>query len=328
MTVGRGLETELRSRLRGISVRSVSLRDYGIVFSVVLLCVILSLASPVFLTPTNILNILDQNTPVAIIAIAGTFVIIGGSFDLSVGAIFALSGAIAAIVANSYGTVPGLAAGMVTGCLIGIVNGLLVTVGRIHSFIATIATQTVVYGLAQVITGGYLITVSDPSFAVLGNASLAGIHDTVWVFLAVAVAGWFLLVRTSYGRYVFAIGGNQEAARFSGIRVNLLRATTFAMSGLASGLAGVLVASRISQGEPGSGTDLTLTAIASIVIGGTSIMGGEGAVWRTLLGVLLLALIGNGFNLLNFSTTYQQMAQGLIIIGAVSVDAWSGRSRR
>lgn len=308
--------------------RSVAgaLRDYGIVVFFLALFTALSLLSNVFFSKTNFLNILDQTAPAGIIACAMTLVIIGGGFDLSVGAIFALGGVVAAQTAPHIGIWESMIVGSLFGCGLGIVNGLLITVGRINSFIATLASSFMFYGLGQVMTNGFLVSVPDPSFAALGNNSFAGIDYSIWLFAAVALCSTIILSRSTLGRYIFAVGGNAEAAKLTGIRVNVVRVTTFALSGLAAGIAGVLVASRISQGQADSGADLTLTTIAAVVIGGTSILGGEGAVWRSVLGVLLLALIGNGFNLLNINPVYQQIVEGAIIVLAVAFDSWSRRA--
>jgi ribose transport system permease protein len=315
----RGLLTVSRAVATG-------LRDYGIVVFFLGLFTALSLLSNVFFSKTNFLNILDQTAPAAIIACAMTLVIIGGGFDLSVGAIFALGGVVAAQTAPHIGVWEGMVVGSLFGLGLGIVNGLLITIGRINSFIATLASSFMFYGLGQVMTNGFLVTVTKPSFQGLGNNGFAGIKYSIWLFAAVALCAALILTRSVLGRYIFAVGGNAEAARLAGIRVNVIRVTTFALSGLAAGIAGVLVASRISQGEADSGSDLTLTTIAAVVIGGTSILGGEGAVWRSVLGVLLLALIGNGFNLLNVNPVYQQIVEGGIIVLAVAFDAWSRRS--
>ena len=315
----RGLLTASRAVATG-------LRDYGIVVFFLGLFAALSLLSNVFFSKTNFLNILDQTAPAAIIACAMTLVIIGGGFDLSVGAVFALGGVVAAQTAPHIGVWEGMVVGSLFGLGLGIVNGLLITVGRINSFIATLASSFMFYGLGQVMTNGFLVTVTKPSFADLGNNGFAGVKYSIWLFAAVAVCAAVILSRSTLGRYIFAVGGNAEAARLAGIRVNAIRVTTFALSGLAAGIAGVLVASRISQGEADTGTDLTLTTIAAVVIGGTSILGGEGAVWRSVLGVLLLALIGNGFNLLNVNPVYQQIVEGGIIVLAVAFDSWSRRS--
>jgi ribose transport system permease protein len=164
-------------------------------------------------------------------------------------------------------------------------------------------------------------------FTVLGRSDFETIKYSVWTLLAFTLLCGYLLSRTTYGRRVYASGGNPEAARLSGVRVNLVKASTFALSGTAAGIAGVIVASRVATGQADSGgLGIALDAVAGIVIGGTSILGGAGAIWRTVLGVLLLAMIGNGFNLLNVNSTYQRIFQGAIILFAVGVDAWSRRS--
>jgi ribose transport system permease protein len=305
---------------------SSRVRDYGIVVSVLVLFVVLSVESDVFLTKTNLLNILDQFAPAGIIACAQTLVIIGGGFDLSVGAMFALAGVVAAQTAPHVGIWPGLGLGVLMGVGLGLVNAFLITVIRMNAFIATLASSFMFYGLGQVMTGGGLVTVNDPAFQTLGNGAFAGVKYSVWLLLAVILVAGLLLKRATVGRHICAVGGNAEAARLSGIRVNRVRALTFALSGMAAGIAGVLYASRISQGQANSGNDYTLMTIAAVVIGGTSILGGEGAVWKTALGVLLLALIGNGFNLLNINPTYQQIVQGGIIVIAVAIDTLSRRA--
>lgn len=304
------------------------LRDYGIVVSCVGLFLILSLSSDVFLTKTNLLNILDQWSAVGIIACGATLVIIAGGFDLSVGAIFAVAGVVAAKVAGVSSVELAFLSGAVVGLLFGIFNGVLATVGRINPFIATLSTSIMFRGLALVLTGGLLVTVSDDAFTTLGRDTLLGVKWSIWVFAVFAVIASVLLARTTFGRYVYAVGGNAEAARLSGIRVSIIKGATFAISGLSAGIAGVLVASRAATGQADVGVGLELTAIAAVVIGGTSILGGEGAVWRTILGVFLLAMINNGFNLLNVDPTYQQIVQGAIIVTAVAVDAWARRSNR
>jgi ribose transport system permease protein len=306
---------------------AATLRNYGIVVAVVIMFIALSIASPVFFSTANFLNLLDQNAPLGIVTCAATLVIVGGGFDLSVGAIYAFAGVMAAEAALKVGVIPGIAFGLLVGIGLGVLNGLLVTVGRINTFIATLATSIMIVGLGQVVTGGFLVTVSNPGFAVLGNGAFLGVKYSIWLFFLMFLVFSFLLSRTTFGRYVYAVGGNAEAARFSGVRVDLVRILTFALSGLAAALAGVISASRISQGEADVGSDLALSAIASVVIGGTSILGGEGDVWRSMLGVFLLAFIGNGFDLLNVNPIYQQIVKGAIIVVAVTVDAWS-RLRR
>jgi ribose transport system permease protein len=313
----------LRDRLR-----PTALRDYAVVISFFALFIALSLSSDKFLTEQNLLNLLDQSTTVGIIACAGTLVIIAGGFDLSVGAIYALGGVVAAKLALSIGAVEGIVLGVLFGGLLGLANGLLVTVTRINPFIATLASSIVFRGIALAITGGFLISVSSPTFQTVGLDKLLGVRWSIWIFVVFAVLMAVLLHRTTFGRYVYACGGNPEAARLSGIRVGRVQAVTFVISGLAAALAGVLVSARIGTGAADAGFGLELTAVAAIVVGGTSIWGGEGAVWRTLVGVFFLALIQNGFNLLNIDPLYQQMVQGGIILFAAGIDAHARRTRR
>ena len=236
-------------RLHALRTIAAGVRDYGIVVFFLGLFIALSFMSNVFFTKTNILNILDQTAPAGIIACAMTIVIIGGGFDLSVGAIFALGGVVAAQTAPHIGVWEGMIVGALFGLGLGIFNGLLITVGRINSFIATLASSFIFYGLGQVMTSGFLVSETNPTFAVLGNNGFAGVKYSIWLFAAVAICCTLILNRTTLGRYVFAVGGNAEAARLAGIRVNAVRITTFALTGLAAGTAGVLVASLISQGQ-------------------------------------------------------------------------------
>jgi ribose transport system permease protein len=297
-------------------------RDYGIIVTFLALFVALSIASPAFLTTTNLLNIVNQNAAIGIIACGGTLVIIAGGFDLSVAAIYALAGVVAAEVANSVDPVLGLLVGILVGGALGLANGMLVTTARINAFIATLASGYVFRGIAILVTGGFLVSVKDETFGTIGQYYLFEVHIPSWIFLAVVLALSFVLGRTVFGRHVFAVGGNDQAARLSGVRVKAVRNATFVISGLCAGLAGVIAASQDLTGQAEAGVGFELTAIAAIVIGGTSIAGGQGAIWRSVLGVMLIALINNGFNLLNVDAFYQAVAQGLIILIAVGVDVW------
>jgi ribose transport system permease protein len=306
--------------------RQASVRDYGIVVGFLALFIALSVGSDVFLTSRNWLNLLDQSAAVGIIACGATLVIIGGGFDLSVGATFAVAGVAAALVANKLGNpAVGIVAGIMVGALCGLLNALLITLGRVNAFVATLASSIMFRGLGLLLTSGMIVTVGDVGFQTLGQTELLGAKYSVWLLAAFIVFTWLLLSRTAFGRYLYAVGGNPEAARLSGLRVDVIRGTTFVISGISAGLAGVIVASRVAGAQADAGIGLELSAIAAAVIGGTSILGGEGAIWRTVLGVLLLAMITNGSNLLNIDPTYQQILQGAIIVVAVSGDAWSRR---
>lgn len=287
----------------------------------------LSFASSAFLKPQNIINILNQNAPLAIVATAGTLIIISGGFDLSTGAIFAIANCVAAWIAVTINPLLGLVAAPIAGAGLGLVNGLIITRFRIHSFLATLATSLMYQSLALFITGGFLITVSETTgFTVLGRGQIGPIYVAIFALAAFAAVMLVLLNRTTFGRYIFAVGGNEEAALLSGVRVNRIKMGAFALSGLAAGLAGTIEVSRIASAVPTAGSEITLQAIAAIILGGTSIYGGAGAIWRTLVGVYLLALIANGFNILNANPFFIDLTTGIIIVAAVALSA-SRRTR-
>jgi ribose transport system permease protein len=300
-------------------------REYVIVWCVLVLGITLSISSDVFLTSTNLLNVLEQVAPVGIIACALTFVLISGEFDLSAGAIYALTGVIAAKLAPDLGSWPALGVGVLAATGLGLMNGLLVAYARINSFVCTLATSLMIAGLGLVITKGFLLAVPDAAFATLGTEELLGVKYSVYLFAAVALVCGFVLWRTKFGRWLFAVGGNSEAARLSGIDVRAVKAAAFVAAGFAAGIAGALVASRTAQGQADDGLEIVLFAFAAVVVGGTSVLGGRGAIWRTVCGVLLLALITNGFNLLGVEPIYQQIVQGAIILLAVAADSLSRR---
>lgn len=316
------MSAEAAGRLGSVqeSLQRFQIREYGIVFVFLALFITLSISSDRFFQKQNFFNILDQWSAIGLLACAATICIISGVFDLSAGAMVSVSAVVACKVA--VGTTPwvGILAGVATGLGLGISNGLIVHFTRINSFIGTLATGIVFGGLAIIITGGNIVTVTDAQFGVLGQNDWLGLKFTGWTFIVFAVVSGIVLARSRFGRYVYAVGGNPESARLSGIRVGLIRGSCFALSGLAAGIAGVLLASRTASAQADLGRGMELTAISAAILGGTSIFGGEGAVWRAVLGVLLLAMIGNGFNLLGINTTYQAIVQGALILVAVAAD--------
>jgi ribose transport system permease protein len=304
-------------------------RAAAIVIPFVILFVLLAIASPPFLTSTNLLNILDQQASVLIIAAAGTLVLVCGGIDLSVGAVAALAAVVAATVALEAGAAVGIFAGVAVGLIAGLANGVIVTFFRINSLIATLAMSFLIAGLAALVTGGSLIVLFEvDGFDALARTDILGVRSSTWIMIVAVVLIGLLLARTVAGRYMYAVGGNAEAASLAGVPVRAVRLATFVISGGAAGLGGVLIASRTLSAQATPGTELTFTVLAGIVVGGTSIAGGEGAVWRTVVGVLFIALIGNGFNLLGLDPLYRQIALGLIILLAVGVDAWLRYGRR
>tara|TARA_B100000470_G_scaffold199728_1_gene170944 strand:- start:327 stop:1190 length:864 start_codon:yes stop_codon:yes gene_type:complete len=283
--------------------------------------IILTLSSEAFLTPRNLLNILNQNTPLAIIASALTLVIIVGGFDLSTAAIFAVASVTAAWIAINYNPYIGLLVAPLIGMVLGYLNGIIITSLKVHSFLSTIATSLVFRGMAILITGGFLIPVRMKEFTWLGREKIFDVHVAVYVLLVFAIISTFILNRTTIGRYIFAIGGNEDASILSGIKVNLVKIFAFSFCGFASGIAAAVQVSRISLGTSQAGLGMELQAIAAVILGGTSIYGGSGAVWRSIAGVMLLALINNGFNILNADPFYKDLTTGLVIIAAVALTA-------
>ncbi|MBS1870277.1 MAG: ABC transporter permease [Actinobacteria bacterium] len=309
--------------------RLAAVRDYGIVVSFVILFVVLCFASDAFLSKTNLLNILSQWSPTLIMAAAATIVFASGGFDLSIGSIFGLAGVVVALLVDDVGIPLAVAAGIGAGAACGLFNGLLMTVGRINPFIATLATMMMILGVAYLLSDGNLIAVTSTGFSDIGNGELLGVTYTVWIAAVFIIACSLLLSRTVFGRFVYAVGGNPEAAWLSGIGVNRVRMVAFILSGVSAALAGIIVASRISTGQADAGgLNLALDALTGVILGGASLAGGEGTIWRTVVGVLLLALIGNGFNLIGVDATYQRIVQGGIILAAVGLDAWVRTSPR
>lgn len=301
------------------------LQSYAVLIMIVVLMVALSIMSDSFFTVRNLLNILNQNAPLAIMAAAMTLVIIAGGFDLSVGSIFAMGAVCSAWVALHVDPILGLMLAPVVGLALGTINGVVITALNVHSFLATIATSLIFKGIAIVISDGRLIPVRMAEFTWLGRDKIGGVFIAIWVMIAFAGILTFVLNRTVFGRKVFSVGGNEEAAILSGIRTNRIKIATFALAGLAAGLASAIAVSRISMGQASAGAGMELQAIAAVILGGTSIYGGVGAVWRSISGVLLLALINNGFNILNADPFYRDLTTGLVILAAIGISAGGKR---
>lgn len=296
--------------------------QFGMVGVLIILIVVATLAYPRFLQPTNIRNILSQNSPVGIAAAGMTFVMIAGGFDLSVGAIFALGAVIFAMLTDPLGQLGAAGVALLVGVACGFINGFVVSKLKVNPFVATLGSGSVFGGVAYIISKSAPHSPDDYGFQVLGTGSFAGIPYSILLLVATLGLGGFVLARSVFGRSLYAIGGNSEAARLSGINVDLLRLSTYAISGLCSALAGMMLASRLGVGQADMGGNIALDSIAIVVIGGTSLLGGEGAMWRTVVGLLILATLTNVFDSLAISTNYQLVTKGLIVIGAVAIDAF------
>lgn len=302
-----------------VAVLTRYLGRYGILVAYGLLVIAVATQSDRFLTKRNILNLLDQAAPLGLIAVGVTLCIIAGIFDLSTGSVFAVAAVAAAKVASVDPWI-GVAVGVAVGALLGAFNALVMSTTGINSFIGTLSTSIMFRGIALLTTSGLIVSVADREYKTLGTETLLDAKLTVWVFVAVAVILGLTLARTTLGRALYAIGGNSEAARLVGIRVGSVQTFAYVISGTCAALAGVLTSSRTGSAQADIGIGLELSAITAVVVGGTSIFGGEGAVWRTVVGVMLLQTIGNAFNLLGVDPTYKQVVQGVLILAAVSID--------
>jgi ribose transport system permease protein len=301
-------------------------RQGGIIYPFIVLFIILAIwKGNTFDGKTNLLEILDQQASTLIIAAGGTMVLIAGGIDLSVGATYALCQVIATKMALTGNPVLAIIVGVLIGVGVGAVNGAIATFFRINSLIATLAMSFVIGGVAAKITNGNLIIAySALGFANFARTQFLDVTTAAWTMVGVVIILAVVLSRTIAGRYMYAAGSNAEAARLAGVRVQWIKLVTFAISGGAAGLGGILDASRVlSASSQNGGTALTFTVLAGIVVGGTSILGGEGAIWRTVIGTLFIAMIGNGFTLLAWDPLYEQITLGVILLVAVGGDAWS-----
>lgn len=304
-------------------------RRLGILLPFLALFLTLSLASSSFFTKVNLLNILDQQSATLIIAAAGTLVLVAGGIDLSVGATYSLAGVTAGYFALRTNAALAILLGIGAGVVVGVANGLVTTRLRINALITTLAMSFIVGGCAALITKGNLLVLFDkPGFGKLARTEFLTVKTSIWLMVAAVLIFALLLATTTAGRYMYAAGGNAEAARLAGVRVDGVRIVAFVLSGAAAGLAGVIDASRVLSAQASTAdTALAFTVLAGIVVGGTSILGGEGAVWRTVVGVLFIALIGNGYILLGLDPLYEQITMGVILLAAVGLDVWTRRAR-
>ena len=306
----------------------------GAVWALAGLCVILAIFSPrtdsgsVFLSVQNVTNVLTQVTVTAVLAAGMSFVIISGGIDLSVGSLLALSGALAAgSMKSGLHPVLAMAVGLLAGASLGAVNGLLTSHLRLPPFISTLGMMGIARGLTYVYLGGAPIFTFPDSFRYLAEGRLLGVPMPIFLMLAVYAVCHIVLKRTAFGRYVYAMGGNEEAARLAGVSVKWMKVAVYSLCGLACGLAGLIMSARLDSAEPQAADGYELDAIAAVVMGGASLSGGVGTIPGSLIGALIMAVVRNGLNLLNVSSYWQKVAIGSIILLAVLVDSLRRRDR-
>ncbi|AXH98267.1 ribose ABC transporter permease [Sporosarcina sp. PTS2304] len=300
-----------------------SLQKLGPVIGLLLIVVIISIMSPSFLTLNNLFNVLRQVSINALIAFGMTFVILTGGIDLSVGSILALTGAVTAgMMSGGMDPVFAMILGVLLGVLLGAINGLIIAKGKVAPFIATLATMTIFRGLTLVYTEGRPISGLGDSltFQMLGKGYVFGIPVPV-ITMAIAFAVlYFILKKTTFGRRVYAVGGNEEASRLSGINVDRVKIYVYSLAGGLTAIAALILTSRLNSAQPTAGNMFELDAIAAVVLGGTSLTGGRGWIVGTLVGALIIGVLNNGLNLIGVSSFFQQVVKGAVILIAVLLD--------
>jgi ribose transport system permease protein len=291
--------------------------------SLLVLCAATALLTDRFLSPLNLTNILVQSSIMAVIAMGMTFVIVGGGFDLSVGSSAALAGCIASMVMLEVGIAAGVTAGILAGAGVGVANGVIIGFLNVNPFITTLGTMVLVRGLVFLITGGAPVSGESglPSeFVAFGSDRLLGVHYLVWVPAVLLVVLSVVMHATPYGRRIYATGGGREAAYLSGVAVRRVVASTYVWCGALAGVAGVMLAARLQSGQPTAGEFYELTAIAAVVLGGAALHGGEGTLYKSVIGVFIMIVLGNALNLLNVDSYWQRVAVGAVIIAAAAAE--------
>jgi len=311
--------------------KDLLINKLGALFGLILLMIVLSIASPYFLTFRNLMNVAQQSTIIALIAAGELLAILTGGIDLSVGSLLALSISVTGVTTITMGINPviGLILGLGIGTLAGMANGLLLTKLHLpHPFIATLGMMNIARGLALIITKASPVS-GFPSWIQFLGAGYVGPIPFSFIFvIVIAIIFHFFLTRTELGRHIYAVGGNKEAAKLSGINVDRTLIWVFTISGLMAAVAGILLMGRVNAAYPLAGLNYELDAIASVIIGGASFFGGVGNIWGTLIGAIILAVIRNGLNLLGVSPDAQSVVIGAVIIGAVYIDVLRRRGTK
>ncbi|PYS46529.1 MAG: ribose ABC transporter permease [Acidobacteria bacterium] len=303
-------------------------RQIGTLSGLLSLCGVLWILSPYFLTVSNLLNIAEQTSIIAVVAAGMTFVIITAGIDLSVGSVLAFSGVVMASSLAAGRSIPlALTIGLLVGLACGIGNGVLISMGRLPPFIATLGMMSIARGAALLFTQGRPISGFSETFRSIATTDVLRVPFPVIIMIGVYVVSHLILARTKLGRYAYAIGGNETAAYLSGVNVRLYKTAVYGLSAMCSALAAVLLTARLNSAQPIAGINYELDAIAAVVIGGTSLMGGEGTVSGTLIGALIIGVLRNGLNLLAVSSFIQQIVIGSVIVIAVLLDTFFKRQK-
>jgi ribose transport system permease protein len=312
--------------------KSFDIKKFQSLIALLLLCIVLSFLTDKFFAADNGLNILRQVAVNAIIATGMTLIVLTAGIDLSVGSVLALCGAVTAGLFKNglefasadlfigFTILGAILGGLLIGTLLGWFNGFTVTKFNVPPFVATLAMLTIARGFTMLYTKGHPISNLGKDFAFIGAGSLLGIPVPVWIAIVVVLLAVFITQKTKLGRYIYAIGGNEQAAKLSGINIKKVKLTVYAMAGALAALGGIIVTARLDSAQPNAGISYELDAIAAVVIGGTSLSGGKGSVWGTVMGAIIIGVLNNGLVLLNVSPFWQQVVKGGVILLAVIID--------
>lgn len=310
------------SKQKKINIRS--LRELLLVGVVIVLCVVWTILNPQFISFNNISNILRQGSYIAIAAVGMTLVIIIGEIDLSAGSLVCASGLIGAFICkNTDSVLLAVIAAVAVGVVVGIINGVLCAIGKLPGFIASLASMTVLRGLAYIVTEGNSVVWGNEDFTKIGTGYLGGIPIPVIIMVFVIVFGVILTTKTRFGRYIYAVGGNMESSRWSGIAVEKVKIIVYMIMGILTSIAGLIITTRLGSGQPSAGLNFEMDCITAAVVGGTSMSGGRGKIMGTIVGVLLLTVLTNGMTLVGMNTYWQQVLKGVIIVVSVLADTKS-----
>ncbi|WP_428910905.1 ABC transporter permease [Niallia sp. Krafla_26] len=316
------MDTGKKMNSNGLNKLKQSFSEFGVVWALLVIVITISLLTPSFLNTENIINLLRQVSINAILAIGMTYVILTKGIDLSVGSILAFSGIVAAsfVTGGENNIVFAIFLGLGSGLLLGFINGVVIAKFKVTPFIVTLGMMAIARGFTFIYGDGRPISNLSEPFLLIGGAKFLAIPIAVWITIAVFILFSIILYQTRFGRYVYAIGGSENAARISGIKVERSLIWVYSIMGLLAGLAGIILTSRVSAGLPQAGTAYELDAIAAVVIGGTSLNGGKGRLWGSIIGALIIGVINNGLDLLGVSSYWQQVVKGAIIVLAVMLD--------
>lgn len=301
------------------------LKQYGITLVLIALCVLFTILNPVFFTLRNIMNVMRQMSMIGIASVGGMFVIIQGGIDLSEGAVVSFVNVVCAYLMMYAGVPPLLAIliSLTVSAAIGYLNGVLVTMAKMPPLIVTLAVQGILYGVSYILTSSHSIAGFPDSFRFIGQGYIGFLPVPVVLMVLVLILGWFILNKTYFGRYIYAIGGNDDVARLSGIRVDRIRRIVYTLGGFFAGISGIIFLSRLMSGQANTGAGFEMDVLTALVLGGVSINGGSGKIFNAIMGVAIIGVLNNGLVLINVNQHVQEVIKGVVLVAAVAFDCLS-----